>query len=107
MKRLVALALAGLMAFPAPAQAAAWCADETVTRVWWNGENVMLQTDKTCLNFCQFSATSWSAESVSRAYSLLLTAMSTGRKMDFYWLQATTDCQASDGAFTAYYAVLK
>lgn len=63
--------------------AGAHCTEEISSAILHENGNVYFQTNATCPNWCQIK---WSTEEdKNRAYSTLLAARTTDRKLTFYW----------------------
>jgi hypothetical protein len=71
---------------------AEYCAGQKVTGLILNGTSVHFTTDKSCPNWCTVSP-ALPEKQQDRMYSMMLTAVSTGRTLAFYF-DGTQGCEA-------------
>jgi hypothetical protein len=92
-KTKLAAAVVALMLPATAAHAGQYCWQEKIGTIVLLGDAIYFTTDQSCPSWCAVPG-SWSADARNRAYSMLLTAKTTNRKIGFYWEGATTACQA-------------
>jgi hypothetical protein len=92
------------IALVSSARADAYC-NESVTQLIVKNGAVYFTTSKSCQNWCALNTT-WAADSINQATSLLLSARITGQTVTFEWSDQTSPCSNTEATYSNPEAVI-
>lgn len=86
-KKIISLAVVALVSLPSYALR---CNEEVIEVILSGDQHINFKTSAVC-NWCEINP-SWSEEQKNRAYSMLLTAIASGKKIGFEWGSQVSQC---------------
>lgn len=86
------LVISFIISFTTAVSAGQYCTEHITQVIEHTNGNVYFTTDQSCPSWCELSRPT--TDSLNRGYSLLLSALLSGRYVRFYWPNASTPCQS-------------